>query len=644
MAGVRRIEIERVESAFDGARFGDVGPYEKLVGRVFGEVDPADPRNAPIADLELAPRNERGLVEYAADLIILRPVDPARGNGRLLYDVNNRGSMRALAQLQGSDPTREADPGNGFLLRRGYTIAASGWDALVPAGDGRLTLSVPQARNRDGSAVVGLSLEEFVIDGDEPLTRRLTYPAATLDRDQAQLTVRVRFADEPIAVPSSGWEYVDERSVRLLAPGSAFADGRIYQLCYPARSPRMAGLGLAAQRDVPAFLRNAAADALGNPNPLAGSVRRIIAFAISQPARFLHDFVQLGFNQDERGQRVFDGILNWLGGASGCFANFRFAQPFRTHRQRIGRSYPELAFPFAFPTTADPVTGESDGRLRRAEQTGTCPKCMEVNSANEYWAKAGSLLHTDPLGSADLADPESVRFYLLASFPHGAAPESPGICQQIRNPLRAGATLRALLVALEQWVSEGREPPPSEVPRLASGTLVPPLPQREQGFPAIPGVTYSGVFHEGDRLDFGPDFKKGILGVLPPRRVQPAPYRALVPRTDLDGNDLAGIRVLDVAVPLATYTGWALRAGPAAGDGGDGAGQKISFARTRAERVQSGDPRLSLEERYPTREAYLDRLREAARSLVERRFLLEEDAAAALRAAGETPVSGPPRR
>jgi hypothetical protein len=639
VAGVTRIEIETVQSpAFGGASFGDIGRYELLRGRAFGEVDPADPRNSAIADLDLAGKNARGRIEYATDLYILRPMGRSAGNGRVFCELNNRGSLRCLSVLNAAGWSSAAaalpeDAGNGFLMRQGYTIVSSGWDALVPSGDGRLTVSVPRALRADGSPVVGLSLEEFAIDDSSSTVRRLTYAAATLDRSEARLTVRVRFADEPRPVPSSGWEYVDERSVRLLPAGTAFERGRLYELCYPAKNPRVVGLGFAIQRDLASFLRAGAPDDLGNANPLSG-VQGLYAFGISQPARFLHDFIQLGFNRDLRGARVFDGILNYLGGASGGFTNYRFAQTFRTHRQRIGRSYPELAFPFAYPTLTDPVTGETDGRLRRCEQSGTSPRIFEVNSANEYWAKAASLLHTDPLGTRDLPDPADVRFYLLSSFPHAAsAPGERGGCQQPGNPLRAGATLRALVVALDQWARDGREPPPSEVPRIAAGTLVPANPQSAMGFPSIPGVTYSGILHEGDRLDFGPDFQKGILGTLPPRRASPPPYRALVPRTDADGNDVAGIRVVDVEVPVATYTGWALRAGPAAGDAGDGQGQKIDFARTRDERLRSGDPRASLEERYPTRAAYVNRVRAAAQRLIERRFLLEEDAARVVEAA-----------
>ena len=631
-ARVTRIEIERVESpTFDGRSFGDVGPYEKLVGRVYAEVDPEAPENAVIADIELAPRNARGMVEYSADLIILRPVDPARGNGRLFYEANNRGRLLSLNRLNNaptatSDPTSADDAGNGFLMRRGYTFVASGWDATASSADGRLNVTLPVAVNGDGSAIVGPSLEELVIDNDTTETGRLTYPAASLDTSQATLTVRTRYGDEPQPLDDGAWEYVDARTIRLLPAGTAFRQGSLYHLTYPATEPMVAGLGMAAVRDAVAFLRHAAEDDSGNANPLAGQLRHAYAFAISQPARFMRDFVHYGFNGDEAGRRVFDGVLNWIGGASGAFVNYRFAQPHRTQRQHIARWFPERPFPFAYNVVHDPVTDQSDGRLRRCLADGTCPLILEANSSNEYWVKASSLLHTDTLGD-DLPDPPNVRHFLFSSFPHsgGSRQRGTGICQQPRNTLEAEPVLRALLVALDEWVSEGKEPPASRVPRRADGTLVEALPREHLGFPAIPGVHYDGLLSTGDLLDFGPHAGDGILSVLPPQITEP--YPALVPRTDADGNDMAGIRVPDVAAPLATYTGWAVRAAEYAGnDLCDAAGQQIAFPPTRAERLAQGDPRPSIEERYGGRDGYVAAVERAVRALQQDRLLLEEDA------------------
>ena len=631
-ARVTRIEIERVESpTFDGRSFGDAGPYEKLVGRVHAEVDPEAPENAVIADIELAPRNARGMVEYSADLIILRPVDPSRGNGRLFYEANNRGRLLSLNRLNAaptasSDPSSADDAGNGFLMRQGYTFAASGWDATASSADGRLNITLPVAVNLDGSPIVGPSLEELVIDDDTTMTGRLTYPAAALDTAQATLTVRTRYGDEPRPLDDGAWEYVDARTIRLLPAGTAFRQGSLYHLTYPATEPLVAGLGMAAVRDAVAFLRHAAADDSGNANPLAGRIRHAYAFAISQPARFMRDVVHYGFNADEAGRRVFDGVLNWIGGASGAFVNYRFAQPHRTQRQHIARWFPERPFPFAYNVVHDPVTDRTDGRLRRCLADDTCPLILEANSSNEYWVKASSLLHTDTLGD-DLPDPPNVRHFLFSSFSHsgGSRQRGKGICQQPRNTLEAEPVLRALLVALDEWVSEDKAPPASRVPRRADGTLVEALPREHLGFPAIPGVHYDGLLSTGDLLDFGPRAGDGILSVLPPEVTEP--YPALVPRTDADGNDMAGIRVPAVAAPLATYTGWAVRAAEYAGnDLCDAAGQQIAFPQTRAERLARGDPRPSIEERYGGRDGYVAAVERAVRALQQDRLLLEEDA------------------
>ena len=344
----------------------------------------------------------------------------------------------------------------------------------------------------------------------------------------------------------------------------------------------------------------------------------------------MHDFLALGFNEAEgaAGAKAFDGVLNWKGGGSGIFMNYRFGQPVRTHRQHIARWTPEYQFPFANQTVSDAVTGKTGSRLARCEESKTCPKIFETNSSNEYWAKASSMLLTDSEGR-DLPPIDNVRNYLLASFPHVPG-NGRGICAQPRNPLRPNAVLRALLTDLDAWVVKGEAPPADRVPRVADGTLAPPLPQAGMGFPQIPGVVYNGVHHTGDLFDFGKDFDKGFLSVLPPRLIG-TPYPVFVPKTDADGNDIAGVRVPDVAVPLATYTGWALRADGL--DGCDAAGQKLAFAKTKAERLANGDPRLSLEERYADHATYVSLVRDAAEALKAQRFMLEEDVAATVAAA-----------
>jgi hypothetical protein len=630
-ARITRVVFTTVQSpTFGGTSFDAVGPYEKLAGRVFGESDPSDAHNGPITDLALAPRNAAGKVEYSMDVYLLKPVDMSRASGRLFYEGNNRGLKLSPAVIDtltgiflGNDPTTPADAGDGFLMRRGYVIAWSGWDVTVAPGPAALSITVPVATNPDGSPIVGPSLEEFVVDAAAP-TNHLSYPAAITDTSAASLSVRVHATDPPVAIPPSGWEYVDTRTVRLLPAGTAFQQGRLYDLVYPARDPMVAGLAFAATRDFVAFLRHATADDSGTPNPVAGELRLAYGFGLSQPARFLRDLVHLGFNEDESGSIVFDGLLNFLAGPGGGSFNHRFAQPGRTIRQHRDRLYPEIRFPFTWDVRADPVTGRTDGRLRRCRASGTCPRIFDVNSSNEYWNKSGSLLHTDAAGR-DLRDPPNVRFYLLSSLPHVIG-SGQGICQQPQNTLPPNPALRALLVALDAWVADRRTPPPSRVPRRANGTLVPSLPQTRVRFPAIPGVIYNGLLRTGDLLDFGPSVDQGILSVLPPVSMG-TPYTVLVPKTDRDGNDVAGIRLPAVGVPTATYTGWALRAPAFAGnDLCDASGQQIPLFRTKAERSAAGDTRPSLAERYGTHARYVKKFARAAKRLRRQRLLLPEDA------------------
>ena len=635
-ARITRIEITQIESpAFGGASFGDTGPYEKLIGRAFGEVDPHDLQNRDITDLELAPRNVRGMVEYDTGIVVLRPIDAAKGNRRLFYELTNRGVILSLRALNDSpnpsttNPTA-ADAGNGFLMRHGYTILFTGWDA---SAIGPFASHYPVATRRDGSPVVGPAIEELIFDNPpaaQPTTATLSYPAATLDTAQATLTVRGHYDDAQTAIPATGWRFNDARTIQLLPEGTRFAPGALYELAYQARDPLVTGLALAAVRDIPAFLHHAAADDTGAASPLAGRIDVVIAHGISQPARLLHDVVHLGFNRDERGRRVFDGILSYIAGASSGFFNQRFAQPFRTHRQHIGRWTPERVFPFADQLLFDPVTGRLGGRLVRCTLTGTCPKIFEANSSNEYWVKGGSLLHTDTRGHDLVFDPPGVRTYLFSSLPHSPAAGA-GICEQSRNPLSPAPGLRALLVDLDDWISRGAAPPASRLPRRFDRTLVPSLPRSGVGFPAIPGVRYTGAMSTGDRFDFGRRFDDGILDVTIRNGVivSPvigSPYPVFVPATDADGNDRAGVRFPDVAVPVATYTGYGFRAAGFAGpDLCDAFGQAIPFAKTRAHRAATGDPRPSLEERYPSHQRYVDQVRAAAEALARDRFLLAED-------------------
>jgi hypothetical protein len=645
-AGVIRVEITSKESpCFEGRIFGAAGAYEKLRGKAYGELDPLSPQNALITDIQLAPRNARGLVEYSMDIYLLRPSDQARGNHKLFVEIPNRGG-KLFGGLNnssgGNDPSTAAQAGEAFLLNQGYTIAWCGWDISAAATKNNLTITVPIARNPDGSSITGASYEYISFDNANTLNYKLFYTAATLDTGRAVLTRRDHLDDKPVTVP---WEYADNRTIRLSPEGTPFQKSAIYEFSYTARDPLVAGIGLAATRDFVSLLRYGSA---GVTSPTAG-MQYAYSFAISQPARYMNDFQTFGFNEDEEGRRVFDGIEDWLGGGSGVNINFRFAQPGRTERNRQNHLYPEAVFPFGYPSLKDPCSGRTAGRLVRESASHTLPRVIEINSANEYWAKAASLLHTD-LQGRDLPDPENVRFFLISGAQHGTGDgNSTGIGQQLQNPTNAEPALRALFIVLDEWVVRGTRPPDSRVPRMSDGTAAPVtvrpgyltgiVKPAVLGWPSIPGVTYTGLVTQRICFDFGPESGKGILADLPPSPAGRPVYPNFVSRVDRDGNEIAGIRLPSVAAPVATTTGWSLRrAGFGENDGGESAGQRIPFQQTKAGRISAGDPRLSLEERYGTHDKYVEAVIRAARQLAAGRLLLEEDVEKYIRAAKESDV------
>ena len=642
-ARITRIQVTSKQSpTFGGYEFKGVGAYEKIVGTAFGELDPKDPKNAVIVDIQLAPKNANGKVEYAFDFYILKPIDLNKGAHKVMYEPPNRGAKTQGVFNRGAggnDPGSVSDPdvlAGTFLAPRGYTMVWSGWDAAAGASTANFnsTIKLPIAKNPDGSAITGPAYEYIVTSG---ASYALSYPAAATDRGKAILTHRVHLDDAPQIVPAGGWTFnADGTAISLLPVGASFTPGDIYELSYVAKDPTVNGIGFAAVRDFNAFLRYEKADDAGTPNPLAGDVTRIYTEAVSQPARMLNDFRNLGFNQAENGRIVFDGMLQWIAAGDGINMNLRFSQPGRTERNRQDQLYVEGVFPFANQRTTDPITGRTAGRYDACAKTKTCPLAMEIYSANEYWVKGASLLHTDPTGKRDLPDHPMARDYLISSHQHAVGSgKSRGVCQQLGNPLDSAPVLRALWEALDLWSTKGVAPPPSQVPRLADGTLVPASPQSAVGFPKIPGVTYTGLKSTRYLLNYGPDFyRTGIMTIDPPAVAAPmfdnprnGPiYPTYVPKTDADGNDVAGVRLPDLGAPLATYTGWSLRAGAQANDGCEAAGQMIPFPKTRAERLASGDPRLSIQERYPSFTAYAAAVRAAVEDLVGKRLMLREDA------------------
>jgi hypothetical protein len=607
------LDIERIEPLADGAPFGEAGAYERVIAKAKGEVDPNDPANKGIALIDKAPLNANGKVEYATDIFILRPRDPARGNGRLLYEVNNRGRKMLFGNIadgpQGvNDPKTMADVGNGFPMRRGYTIVWSGWDPDAPRANMGLGLTAPVATD-NGQPIVKTVREEFCSGtrGGNLETFKLSYEATTLEQTRARLTVRERADDEPHELPLNQWSFVDGRSIKL-REGTKPKPGYLYEFHYEAKNPKVP-LGFAATRDVVSWLRYdpMALEATG------GKITHALAIGFSQAGRYLRNHISEGFNRDEQGRKVFDGIHSHIAGVGRIFFNTPFGQPARTGTQHEDHGFPENEFPFSTATLADPFTGKK-GSLFRGD--GSDPKMIETNTSTEYWQKGASLLHTDPLGQADVALPENSRVYMIAGTQHGGragAPTDPGPNRNPRNPHNPMPAVRALLVALDEWVVSGKEPPPSRVPTLAAGTLVEP---DKTGFPAVPGAAVVKVTNQ----------------VAPPGDwVHPKPaekaYRTLVCKVDADGNETAGVRLPDIAVPLATYSGWNEYKPPyPAGELADRDGSCLPFAVDKAARQAAGDPRPSIAERYKSGPDYVAKVQAVVAALQKDRLLLAEDA------------------
>lgn len=648
-ASVVRVEVAERMPFADGHHFEHCGPYEKLKGRIHIEVDPDDPANAQIHDLKLAPRNPRGRVECWTDFFLLKPVDPRRGNGRILYDVSNRGNKLALETFNGArsnDPTTLAHAGNGFLMRHGYSVLWTGWNGDVLAdGTDRLLAGLPIA-HENGRPVTGRTHAEICTKEKvysraffwSPWGTSDAYPSVSLDNTTAQLTVRPRRSDPGVEVPRHAWAFGRWEDGRLIPDPThlyvkeGFRPGWLYDLVYTAKGPRVTGLGLAALRDSISFFRYAQRDAAGFANPLADSIEHAYVFGISQSGRLVRHFIYEGFNADEAGRIIFDGALSHVpGSGKGMFnRRFRMTTVYGTYHQ--GNLSGSEFFPLAPVPQTDPVTGRQGDTLAHARAQDCLPKIIFTQTSTEYWSRAASLLHTDVEGKQDITMPDNVRVYLIASAQHlGGGPHTPGDCQQPRNVLDDRTPiLRAMLVALDRWVSGHAEPPTSRYPRLADETLVD-LDTWRRSFPRLPGVGLPDDYYRPCRLDFGPRFhSQGIADTIPPKMGQP--FRTLIPAVDADGNDRAGIRLPDIAVPLGTYTGWNLRT---AASGPEGIltrldGMYLPFATSRAERLVRSDPRPSVRERYPTRQVYLAQMTEAALKLHREGFLLAEDLTAIL--------------
>ncbi len=643
LAEVVRFEIERVEPFADGKSFGHVGAYERVIGRVHYAIDPKHDRNLAIVDVDLAPRNADGKVEFTADLFVLVPKDRSKANGAILHGVNNRGNklvLRFFNGASGNDPRTAADAGDGFLMRQGFTIVCNGWDGELLPGNNRLRLQAPIATD-GGKPITGTIRCEIVPTSDVKRTvvnwaNHGSYRPVKTELSNATLTVRERPGDPRKPLPRGSWSLhvgdVEPRAAgQLPLVELEYSDGLkrgwIYELIYEGRDPMVHGVCFAALRDLISAFKHGTGDA--NPLLLDGKpfVKRAHSFGVSQSGRYLREYVESGFNADEQGRRVLDGVIPHVaGGGLGSF-NHRFAQPTRHVCQHDHHDYPADRFPFAYETQTDPLSGRRAGILDKPAADGTAPFIMHTQSEAEYWTRSGSLPHTDPLGTKDAQVPETVRFYTFGGTQHGPSgfPPSRGEGKYAGNPGDYKPFLRALLLALDRWAADGTPAPPSVYPTIAAGTLVD-WRRSTTGFPAIPGVEYPPVIQQPSLFDLGPRWETERIVDRQPPGVS-GDYRVLAPRCDPDGNARGCLLPPEVGVPTATYTGWNLRRADvgAENDLVSLKGSYLPFPVTKQERITSGDPRKSLEERYGSLERYVERLQANCTKLQRGGYLLKED-------------------
>ncbi len=645
-ADVVRVVVESRSVVADGAAYGLAGPYEKLAGMVHFEVDPANAANRTVSDIELAPRNERGRVEFRSSFFLLKPKDIGRGNGTVLYEVSNRGGKGMLGYFNNAagsrDPRTAAEMGDGFLLENGFSLLWLGWQFDVPVRDGQMRLHTPSASD-GGRPITGLVRSEVIVNErtyDRSLADRshIAYPVADPDDARNVLTVRDGVDRPRRVIPRERWRFArrsDDGSVvddptRVYLEGG-FEPHKIYDVVYVAQDPALVGLGPAAVRDMISQLKHAATPELDLP---AGAIEHAVAWGVSQSGRFLRTFLYHGFNADEQGRRAFDGVIAHVAGAGRGSFNHRFAQPSRDGHPFLNKLYPSDVFPFTDVAQHDPETDMRDGLLAGIGPAHM-PKIFYTNSSYEYWGRAASLIHTTLDGATDAPLLDNVRVYSFAGGQHGPGrfPPRRTIGQQLSNPNDYSWFLRPMLLAMDRWIDDDAAvPPPSVHPRIADGDLV--LPEA-LGFPHLPGVGQPAVPHLAYRAVYGPEFRtRRIASVQPPEVLSAFPI--LVPSVDADGNETGGLMMPEVAVPLATYTGWNLfhaAAGPT-DVLSSMQGSYVPFPRTAADRERTGDPRPSIEERYGNRAEYLGRVTEAALALVDDGYLLAGDLAPILAQAG----------
>ena len=634
-AAVKTVHVVQRGDVLEGRSFGRSGPYERIEARAWITLDPKLPANRAIRDLDLARTNDAGQVEFSTEVYIFKPRDPAHANGTVLVEVPNRGSKSMLTRFcygrSTPDPDKEEDFGDKWLMEEGYTLVWIGWQWDAPDRPGLLRME-PVPLRPDVSAP-GLVRSEFV--PERMLTRMpvadrnhrpipVGKPLRLLSRDSAEA--------QPQEIPPDKWNLAENGTEVDMAEG--FQPGRLYEFVYEGASPVVTGLGLAAVRDFVAYLRHGGGDDVALLNDQSRYLKRSIGFGISQSGRFLRQFLYEGFNADEQGRKVFDAVWADVAGAGRGSFNFRYAQASRDGNPWNNVFYPTDVFPFTDLPEKDPVTGKEDGLLTRALAAGVAPKLFLTDTSYEYWGRAAALTHVQPDGRADAPLPPESRIYFLAGAQHypRSLPLSKAGERYESNPTDQRPFQRALLNALDLWVRDNTLPPPSVIPRLIKGELTLPADVR---FPHIPGVSLPKHPRLARRLDYGPEFaSQGYVTVEPPA-VQGV-FPILVPQTDADGNDLGGVRLPEVAVPLGTFTGWNFRA-PGAGAPEQMVpfvGSFFPFPRTKAERDRTHDSRASVEERYQDRADYLRRVAAVVDSLIAQRFVLERDRAYVLERCG----------
>ena len=640
---VTKLDITSVTPFAGGQTFGEVGAYNHLKGTAHFSVDPLHPNNTAITDIELAPRDSEGRVHFSADFEMLQPADPERGRGSMIFDVVNRGRKTILgfnSSPRAMDPGAPLHPGNGFLMREGYTVVFCGWQSDVPADDpDRISLYAPQALNPDGSGLTGRMLCQFQCN--EPtnvflLADRIHDPHPPTDPHEPGATLTVR--DHPngpatdIARDQFQFVRVEDEQVEPdlnhVYLRNGFEPGRIYQLVYTTTGTDVVGVGMASVRDIVSFLKY---ESEADGNPCAGTIDYAHAFGASQSGRFLRTYIYYGLNNDEKGRIALDGIIPHIAGGMRGEFNLRFGQPSKD----VCYIIPEL-FPFSDAEITDPVTGASGSITARLDESGNVPKIMFTNTSAEYWRGDAALIHTDFSAMTDAPESENVRRYHFAGTQHGTGTFPPETIRQMDalkgqlpyNAVDYSPLQRAQLNNLDSWVRGDDPAPASRHPSLDDGTGVESHTLRDK-FERIPSVAFPPEVTRAMRLDYGDETHLGRTVKLPAE--QGEEYPAIVSNVDDDGNEVGGIRLPSVSVPLATNTGWNLRhpdngnPGLVIGITGGLAGWTLPFHKSKEDREATGDPRPAIEERYESRDDYVEQVRQAASDLASEGYILEED-------------------